>query len=240
MIKNLVLVSLLTIPLAYQTIASSHVMLDKANQSYHNQAYQQAATWYQQMIDEGYHDPDILYNAGNAYYQCGQIGLAIKCYQQSINEKKEQRTIDNLNIARKAVYEPIYSSGALNSTLIPLSNTLPINTWSLASLLSFVILVLWIILKWQKNKQKQFGGILLGFVYLITTGGMLFSYYFHAISYPMVITQKKVRYNALSSSRMFLFDGTEVRFIKKSNQNTLIELPNGEKGWVDNKALARW
>jgi tetratricopeptide (TPR) repeat protein len=240
MIKKIVWVSLLAFPLAYQSIANSHIMFDKANQSYHNQAYEQAATWYQQMIDDGYHNAEILYNAGNAYYRCGQIGLAIKCYHQSMNEKKEQRTIDNLLVARKAVFEPIYATGTLNGTLLPLINSLNINTWSLASLFSFIALVLWIIIVGLKGSKIKWGGLVLALLYLSTTGGMLYAYYLHALSYPMVIIQKKVRFTSNESSRMYLYDGTEVRFIKKSKKNTLIALPNGEKGWVNSESLSRW
>jgi tetratricopeptide (TPR) repeat protein len=241
MIKKIIWVSAITIPMAFHSMANNHIMLDKANQSYHNQAYQQAATWYQQMIDDGYRNADILYNAGNAYYRCGKKGLAIKCYQESLMEKRNQRTIDNLNITRKAVYEPIYPRVSMHNNLLSVLNMLPINSWSLASLLSFMALVIWIIGTWQKRINRKAMGIVLGTIYLITTAGMIVAYYFRTISYPMVITEEKVRFKAKNgSSRNYLYDGTEVRFIKKSNEGTLIELATGEQGWVNSGALARW
>jgi tetratricopeptide (TPR) repeat protein len=241
MIKKIVWVSVITIPMAFHSMASNHIMLNKANQSYHNQAYQQAATWYQQLIDDGYRDADILYNAGNAYYRCGKKGLAIKCYQESLMEKRDQRTIDNLLVTRKAVYEPIYASTSIHNSILTLVNLFHINVWSIASLLSFIALVVWIIGTWQKRINRKVMGIVLGTMYLIATAGMIIAYYFRAVSYPMVVTAEKVRFKAKNaSSREYLYDGTEVRFINKSQEGTLIELANGEQGWVNSEALVRW
>lgn len=241
MIKKIVWFSVITIPMAFYSIANNHIMFDKANQCYHNQDYQQAATWYQQMIDDGYRNADILYNAGNAYYRCGKKGLAIKCYQESLMEKRNQRTIDNLNVTRKAVYDPIYPRVSVHNTLLPVVNLFPMNTWSLASLLSFIAFVVWIIGTWQRRINRKSLGIVLGTLYLLTTAGMIIAYYFRFVSYPMVITEEKVRFQAKnSSSRNYLYDGTEVRFISKSKELTLIELANGEQGWVQSGAVVRW
>ena len=48
-----------------QAKAESHLMFEKANQLYHNRLYDSAAGLYQQMINDGYCDPALFYNAGN-------------------------------------------------------------------------------------------------------------------------------------------------------------------------------
>lgn len=241
MIKKIAWISVISIPMALNSLANNHIMFDKANQSYHNQDYQQAAIWYQQMIDDGYRNADVLYNAGNAYYRCGKKGLAIKCYQESLLEKRNQRTLDNLNVTRKAVYEPIYPRVSMYNTLSPVVNMLPMNTWSLASFFSFTALVVWIIGTWRKQINRKSLGIVFGTLYLLTTAGMILVYYFRFVSFPMVITEEKVRFKTKNgSSRNYLYDGTEVRFISKSQEGTLIELVNGEQGWVPSASLVRW
>ena len=218
----------------------NHIMLDKANECYHNQNYKQAAVWYQQLIDEGYENAALYYNAGNAYFRDNQLGLAIKNYRLSLREKSNSITYDNLNVARKAVANPIPASNSTMHVVRTWLDTIHINTWTASSILFFFGLVIWIILKSLNRVKQSRWGVLLGILYLISTIGMASTYYYQVISYPMVVIQSKIEFKSLyTSGRAFLYDGTEVLFKREQGSNTLIELPNGEQGWVASNALAR-
>lgn len=218
----------------------NHIMLDKANECYHNRNYKQAAIWYQQMIDEGFQNAELYYNAGNAYFRNAQIGLAIKNYRLSLIEKSNPLTYDNLIIARRSVANPIPVSNALTSRIRTFFEQSNVNTWTIGSIFFFIGLIVWIILKSLNRVYKNMWGILLGITYITSTIGMITTYYYQVKSYPMVVIDPKIEFSSLNNRRkQYLYDGTEVHYVDKKGNNTLIKLPNGEQGWVRSKSLAR-
>jgi len=112
----------------------NHIMLDKANECYHNQNYKQAAVWYQQLIDEGYQNAALYYNAGNAYFRDKQLGLAIKNYRLSLREKSNVITYDNLIVARRTVVNPIPASNIILNFVRAWFDMINVNTWTIGSL----------------------------------------------------------------------------------------------------------
>ena len=237
--KRILYFTLISVVIGFNSLGNN-IMLDKANECYHNQNYKQAAIWYQQLIDEGYQNAALYYNAGNAYYRDNQLGLAIKNYRLSLREKSNSITRDNLIVARRAVLNAIPTSNSLLNIVRTWFDTININTWIVASLFFFISLVSWIILK-SINRVKQIRwGILLGMLYIISTLGMASTYYYQVVSYPMVVIKSKIEFKSRNKSgRAFLYDGTEVQFKSKQGSNTLVELPDGEQGWVSSNNLAR-
>lgn len=72
--------------LVYNVSAAAPVQqqqFEKANLLYKQKQYSEAAGIYQQLIDEGYHQPQLFINAGNAYYKANKTGLAIYNYEKS-------------------------------------------------------------------------------------------------------------------------------------------------------------
>ena len=228
---KLKLVLFLIVVLYSELATSNHIMLNKANESYHNGNYKQAAIWYQQLIDDGFQNAALYYNVGNAYFRNNQIGLAIKNYRLSLNEKSNPLTIDNLSIARKAVKHPVPTKNTATSTLRTTFEQLNINTWILGSILFFIGFIGWIILKvLNRVNNNKWGGIL-GSLYLISTIGMAASYYYQVKTFPMVVIASEIEFRSTNKDgRKHLHDGTEVQYIKKQDKNTLVELPNGEQG----------
>lgn len=54
-----------------------------ANQLYQIGQYNQAAQAYQQLVDQGYADSALFYNLGRAYYQQGELGLALVNFRRA-------------------------------------------------------------------------------------------------------------------------------------------------------------
>ncbi|UYQ92733.1 tetratricopeptide repeat protein [Chitinophaga horti] len=56
---------------------------EQANKLYKQQQYSEAASLYQQLIDEGYLSAELYVNAGNAYYRSNAMGEAIYSYEKA-------------------------------------------------------------------------------------------------------------------------------------------------------------
>ena len=56
----------------------------RANQLYSKGHYQEAASTYQQLVDQGYSGSSLYYNLGNAHYRLGNLGYAIYNYEQAL------------------------------------------------------------------------------------------------------------------------------------------------------------
>ena len=47
------------------------------NQQYAKGQYDEAVKTYRQLVDSGYHDPEVYFNLGNAYYKLDDMPAAI-------------------------------------------------------------------------------------------------------------------------------------------------------------------
>lgn len=63
--------------------------------------YQSAALRYQQLLDAGFHNGKLFYNAGNAYYKLGETGKAILSYKEALRfMPNDSNLLGNLARAR--------------------------------------------------------------------------------------------------------------------------------------------
>lgn len=77
---------------------------EKANALFRQKQYTEAATIYQRLADEGYDEPDLLVNAGNAWYKANRTGMAIYNYEKALLADPFNKAAQhNLNIANQRV-----------------------------------------------------------------------------------------------------------------------------------------
>ena len=72
----------------------------KANDLYRNKKYSKATIIYKSLISSGYKNGYLFFNAGNAYFRQGKLGLAILHYQKALKKLPRNQNIDaNLRYA---------------------------------------------------------------------------------------------------------------------------------------------
>lgn len=77
---------------------------EKANSLFRQKQYSEAAAIYQQLISEGYHQPELFLNAGNAWYKANRTGMAIYNYEKALLEDPfSKQAAHNLSIANQRV-----------------------------------------------------------------------------------------------------------------------------------------
>ena len=95
---------------------SADARFDTANKLYAQSKFKEAATAYNQLIEEGSISPALYFNLGNAFFKSGQIGRAIGAYRQA--EEMSPRDPDvraNLQFARNLVSGPKIGAGWIHS-----------------------------------------------------------------------------------------------------------------------------
>ncbi|MEO8610578.1 MAG: hypothetical protein ABI690_21960 [Chloroflexota bacterium] len=61
--------------------ANDGALIQQANIAYASGDYQTAQMLYEQVIQNGFHDPSVYFNLGNAYYESGDLGQALLNYR---------------------------------------------------------------------------------------------------------------------------------------------------------------
>ncbi len=56
----------------------------EANTLYSEERYVEAAALYEEIVDGGFANADVLYNLGNAYYKSGDLGEAVLAYERAL------------------------------------------------------------------------------------------------------------------------------------------------------------
>lgn len=98
----------LVIILPLRSLASAESLLDSANNSYAKANFQVAAKLYENIIDAGYHSPELFFNLGNAYFKMGQIGKSILNYERAKKLSPLDEDIAfNLNLANQQTIDKI-------------------------------------------------------------------------------------------------------------------------------------
>lgn len=209
--------------------AGNNIMFDNANTLYRNKQYDSAATMYLQMIQDGYCDADLYYNAGNAFYKTNQIGWSIWCYEKALQKRNNKNYSDNLFLAKKKIKNKIPEVKEIFfvkwwHTLL---NLFTITQWCIiASVLFWIALICKLIKSYYKSSYAIIN--MYPFIFSITIFTLIIigtkqyyeTYHHHGIVlYEQTYIEK--------SNQITIPEGTQVAFLKKKLQTISVMLPNG-------------
>jgi len=120
---------------------------DKANQLYQQQAYDSAFTLYTQIIEEGYHNQALYFNAGNACYKEGRYSFAVYYYTKALQEAPGNKDIThNLRLAQLQASNKTHQLSTLFFVRWwhMLLHFFSINTWLIGSIVFLWLLVIFV------------------------------------------------------------------------------------------------
>lgn len=216
---------------------------DKANQLYKQKQYTEAAGIYQQLIDEGYHQPQLFLNAGNAWYKANKTGLAIYNYEKALGKDPFNKSAQhNLSVANQRVEGYVNDLPLLffQQWWLQLQHFHSPNGWATGAVILFWLLIAGIIamliapsvkhslLRWGTGAAS-----LLFFLYLT----MGISTYLTANAHDEgIIMGTAVKVKAApdeGSKDIFeLHEGVKVQVTDATQEYCKILLPDGKTGWL--------
>jgi hypothetical protein len=216
-------------------LAGPSELLDEANAAYLAGDYPQAATTYEALIEAGHPTGDLYYDLGNALYRQGLLPESILAWKRA--EQLSPRDGDiraNLDRARAQARDQLDSASSPNPFFWEESLSLQEMAW-FAALLWGLLGLLGIVHQRRRDVDLAIPGLLLGLPALLLVVSTLRG--FHALeSTPpaVVLLDTDVRSAGADSVTLFqLHSGAEVQVVERIDEDWLVSLPDGRKGWVE-------
>ena len=222
---------------AFESKAESNMMFEKANQLYHNKMYDSASTLYTQLINDGYSNSNLFYNAGNSFYKNEKIGLAIWCYKKALQLDHNINIQDNLALAQNKIKDPIYEQKDIFFIRWWKVgyNLFSVNSWALISLFLFLgaMTILFLIkLKTEFAISKRVIVSLFS-ISFISLFCMLVKHINEAYHYRgIIIHQTNFIEKHTNKNSVILSEGVEVEYNGIDKDGIQVILPNGQEGIV--------
>ena len=217
------------------------------NRCYANHDYDSAIVFYQKIIAQGVHNPDVHFNLGNAFLRLGQPGMAILQYEKARELEPADRDIEhNLTFATQSIVDrPPLQQRSLPVQIIETVHgmfSLRVQLWIGWALLLAASLCLSLSLFAGNNAR-------LVLLYLLTVLVLLFSGVATSAVYKIARSEREQRGVVLDSSvdavnepggnrvLFTLHEGTRFQVRSQHGDWVLVSLPDGVSGWVPRSAL---
>ena len=247
--KNIIII-LATILISFSSYAQQE-LITKGDSAYNSEAYIEAVSYYEEVLDQGFESAELYYNLGNAYFNLNKLPEAILNYERAKVLAPRDPDIEfNLNIANSMIPDKI--------EVVPeifyvrwwksLRNSINLHTWTITSLVVFFLIVLsaGIFFLSRSLIMRKFafwlGGvfIVLGIcVFSMTyTKYDMQSQHMEAIVFDPTITVKSSP-NQLGKDLFVIHEGTKVFIMEEINSWCNIRIANGSEGWLPATSIKR-
>ena len=247
--RIIIYTTLLLVTLSVSASSVSAERWEAGNKAYIDGNYEQAIEEYKAILDGGEYSMKLYYNLANAYFKTGAIGKSILYYNKALRIAPSQEDVrHNLAIAEAQTKDRIsvIPEFFLNRWLRTLRNSMSCTAWSIASLVSFALLLVFALLfllasriRWRK---AGFYGALCGFLlFLVTTSFAVSSrndmlQHDEAIVMGTAISVKSSP-DRSATDLFVLHEGTKVSVISEVDEWREITIADGKKGWVEVKNI---
>ena len=239
--------ALLVSRLLWSQASGPQQLFDQANHWYYQHQYDSAIKNYQQLIDLGFQNSALFYNAGNAYYQTRQTGLSIYYLEKALQQDPGNPAIRrNLHLANQRVKDPIEISPPLLFELwwkewLALQS---LNAWVLSSLFFLWIWIFFLAFRiWTSSSSgwNRLACWIFGILFFLHFFGAIGRYY--QVAHPdyaiVMIPDLEVRSapDTDSPDLAQIHEGVKVVLLDLADGWEKVQLPNGIKGWVRKNTL---
>ena len=227
-----------------QLLSLMHLQADeplflKANNEYSNQNYHTAISYYDSILNKELVSSELYYNLGNCYYRNKDWAKAIWNYEKSLQIKKDEKTIYNLQLTQKELKDQIKPFPRIfyKIWLESLVSYFTTKTWQIIT-----IVLIWItfLVKITNNPLRLSSNIYSKFLVILSLCSLLISCVSIKVSNKKeaIIFTTKVNVNSapsINSTNLFiLHSGIKVEIIDSINEWSNIKLENGNTGWIKN------
>lgn len=235
--------------LAQLSSVSYNYWFDEGNIAYNEGDYEQAMTYYSQVVEAGYESAELYYNMGNTYYKLKQYPLSILYYEKALKLNPGDEDIHtNLEIANLAVVDKI---NVLPQSFIErwwngIKSAFSADGWAWVSILSFFLLLLclYAFLMARRTGLRKAGffvGLLLILCLVLSVVFAVDKY--HDLKHQdeaIVMTPTITVKSSPSDSSVDLFvlhEGAKVRIMETAKGWNKIKIADGSVGWLQEESM---
>ena len=228
---------IITLLVSISSFASDQ-LFEKANKAYNNSDYTSAITLYDSILTIGLESSELYYNLGNCHYKAQNWANAIWHYEKSLKLERNDKTIQNLELANLKIIDRIEDIPQLFykkwwSSFISIFNTF---SWQLIS-----ILIIWLaltikILSQFTNYKKEHFLFIFYSLALISVFATYSSYQRNITKKEAIIFTSSVVVNSApttNSTNLFsLHSGSKIEILDTIGEWINIKIANGNSGWI--------
>lgn len=228
---------IITLLVSISSFASDQ-LFEKANKAYKNSDYTYAITLYDSILTIGLESSELYYNLGNCHYKAQNWANAIWHYEKSLKLERNEKTIQNLELANLKIIDRIEEIPQLFykkwwSSFISMFNTF---SWQLISILIiWFALAIKILSQFTNYKKEHFLSILYSLT-LISVFATYSSYQRNITKKEAIIFTSSVVVNSApttNSTNLFsLHSGSKIEILDTIGEWINIKIANGSSGWI--------
>jgi tetratricopeptide (TPR) repeat protein len=228
---------ILSLFFALNSFAGEQLFL-QANSEYANDNYSTAISLYDSILTKGLESSKLYYNLGNCHYKTQDWANAIWHYEKSLQFDKNEKTLQNLELAKLKIIDRIEPLPQLFykkwwNNLIQLLST---KTWQILALLFIWISLISKLIKQVNNSKKEY----FSRFFITLALALLFITYSsfqenHTKKEAVIFTKTVIVNSAPTSNSTNLFplhSGTKVVIIDIIGDWINIKIANGNSGWI--------
>jgi hypothetical protein len=238
---------IITLLLLQASAFAGTVMYEEANKMYHNKQYDEAASLYMQIINDGYCSCSVYYNAGNSFYKSKHLGMAVWCYEKALQyeptnpiiKENLQLTNSKLSASFKKLHEWFGIKWIRN-----ILDFHTLNKWCFGAWLFFTLAILFLFVKKIKDLPPFTIGLrkLCWVLFFGYTIGAVSNYLFTKMYKHGIVINNAILYNTPTEKGLGTSQATEgvrIRILKlfkaqgpeRGKYN--VQMPNGTEAWID-------
>ena len=228
---------IITLLVSISSFASDQ-LFEKANKAYNNSDYTSAITLYDSILTIGLESSELYYNLGNCHYKAQDWANAIWHYEKSLKLEKNDKTIQNLELANLKIIDRIEEIPQLFykkwwSSFISIFKTF---SWQLISILIiWLALTIKILSQFTNFKKKHFLSVLYS-ILLISVIATYSSYQANITKKEAIIFTSSIVVNSApttNSTNLFsLHSGSKIEILDTIGEWINIKIANGSSGWI--------
>ncbi len=221
--------------------------MERGNAFYAQGNYDSAVVYYEKIVQTGMSNSAVFYNLGNSYYRQKELGLAILYYEKAQRLAPNDPDIAaNLTFAKAHLADrlPETEKGFFDTILWRIHTMLSLATQLWLVFLGLLIMsVLFAVALFASHNGRLwaiYGGSILAALLLVEGVSAGYKIYKAENTTYAVVLSEIVDVVSEPGGTKVLFtvhEGAKFRIRKKLDQWSLVSLPNGVSGWVENASL---
>lgn len=229
----------------------ANAIFEQANDAYQEKKYQKSIELYEQLLTDGYQSPELEYNLGNAYFRENELGHAILHFERgALLNPGDDDIRHNLDFARAqqvddfSLLPKFIISQLWNDVQLKMSA----NAWGITALLfwwaGMAGLGIWLFGKSRPQKKKGFfwGLVALALSLLPLSLALSRANFDDHSRHAIVLAEEAAIRSAPDANGteiLTIHEGLKVKLLDEISGWWQVELPDGEKGWLNGENMER-
>ena len=248
--KTLLTFSLLISYLSYSQ-QTSEEKFNNGIKFYNEGEYEKAISSFSSILETGQHSKSLYFNLGNSYFKINDIANSIFHYEKALLlSPNDKDVLNNLDFTKKALIDKIeiLPTNQVRQFWIYILNFFDVNQWLYMGIFFLYISAIFFLFYYFNLKstlKKKFFFITTFFLFL----SLIFIY--NGISLNnnkqsnlfAIIFDKKIDFrsepNYRSEILFNLHEGTKVQVKEELNDWLLVEIQDGNKGWIESSSIKK-